>query len=126
MVQSAAQRLTDHLQNRIEEGLRTVVVIREDGFDVEYLRKDLSGEYTRETFGEVVDRFRLKEPFMAPGIESRPVGERRAIVHYHRNAFVIQIPYSDSESILISLTPDTGRDLLDFVEECRRKVAGQQ
>lgn len=70
----------------------------------------------------MVDTFRLEDPFLSPGIESRPVGERRGIVHYHENAFVIQFPVSASESILISLSPDAGRDLMDFLETCRQKV----
>lgn len=122
MSQEVAQKLTEYLQNRVGDGLRTVVVVQDDDSDIRYLRDDLRDGYTGKTFTKVVDTFRLEQPFMSPGVASQPVGERRAIVHYHENAFVIQFPVSETASILISLTRETGRDLLDFIEKCRQIV----
>lgn len=122
MVQETAQKLTKYLRNRLGDGLRTVVVVQGDGHEIHYLREDLERAYTTETFADVVDTFRFETPFMSPDIDSRPVGKRHAIVNYHENAFVLQFPFSESESLLVSLAPDTGRDLLDFIEQCRRLV----
>lgn len=122
MTMEAAQRVTTYLRDRVGEGLRTVVIVHADDWEVHYLRDDLKEAYTEETFTEVVDTFRLEQPFMSPGIASRPVGERRAIIHHHENALVIQFPLSTADSILISLTPDTGRYLIDFIETCRQLV----
>lgn len=122
MVEQAAQRITDYLRNRVDDGLRTVVIVTDDGFNISYLSDALRREYSRETFGEVIDSFRLRNPLFNPGIEGKPIGERRAIVHYHENAFVIQLPYSEAASILISVNPDVGRDLLGFIEQCRKLV----
>lgn len=60
---------------------------------------------------------------MAPETEASPVGERRAIVHYHEHAFVVQFPISERETILISLMPETGSELLGFVETCWQTVS---
>ncbi|SDN15502.1 hypothetical protein SAMN04487949_3518 [Halogranum gelatinilyticum] len=122
MVQQAAQQITEFLRDRAGRGLRTVVIVRDENYDVHYLRSDLEAQYSDETFSEVVDIFRLDSPFLAPDVNSNPVGERRAIIHYHERAFIIQFPFSETESILISLSRDAGRDLLQFIEKCRSIV----
>lgn len=126
MVYDSAQRATEYVTDRVGDGLRTVVVVEEDGMEIEYLRDDLKREYSEESFADVVDTFRLEQPFMSPDLESRPVGERRAIVHYHENAFVLQFPLSPSESILISLTPESGRNLLSFIEKCHQLIHSEE
>lgn len=122
MAHEAARRVTEFLHERIGADLRTVVVIREDGHDIHYLREDLRERYDEKTYGDVVDAFRLEDPYMSPGVEDQPVGERRGIVHYHEHAFVVQFPVSDAESVLISLSRDSGQNLLEFLETCRRRV----
>lgn len=122
MVEFAAERLTEHLLERIGDGLRTVVIVRDEGYDVSHLREDLERRYSEDEFAKVVDSFRLREPFFDPGIRSSPIGERRAVVHYHSNAFIIQIPFSETDSILVSVTSESGRDLLQFIEKCRQIV----
>lgn len=123
MVGDAAQRLTEHVLEKAGDGLRTVIVVNKGGFEVSYLRDDLRETYSREGFAEVVDAFRLEQPFLSPGVQHQPVGERRGLVHYHENACIIQIPYSETETILISLSQEAGRDLVGFIESCRQVVA---
>lgn len=124
MVGVAAQRLTEHVLENAGDGLRTVIVVNESEVEVNYLRGDLQKSYSREGFAEVVDAFRLEQPFLSPGVQHQPVGERRALVHYHENACIIQIPYSETGTILISLSQEAGRDLVGFIESCRQVVVG--
>lgn len=126
MVQQAARDLTGYLKNRVGNNLRTVVITREEGYNIVHLHPELKRDYTEETFEEVVNSFRLKEPFLNPGTHERPIGERRAIVHYHEKAFVVQIPFSEADSILVSLSRETGQSLLQFIEECREQVVQNQ
>lgn len=99
-----------------------MVIITEDGWEMNYLRDDLQRQYSKDSYPKVVDFFRLEQPFSSPEIEGRPIGERRTIVHHHENAFVIQLPFSETETILISLGCDAGQDLLSFIESCRQIV----
>lgn len=122
MVQDAADRLTDYLVDRVDDGLRTVVIVEPEGYEVAYMAPDLKEKYSRDTFSKVVETFRLKNPYFSPEIKGYPIGERRALIHYHKNAFVIQFPFSETETILISLTRDVGKDLFEFIESCRRVV----
>lgn len=122
MAKAAARRVIDYLLDRLDEGLRTVLVVSGSEYSVEYIRDDLRRAYSQETFTRVVETFRLKQPLFTPEIEAYPVGERRAVVHYHEHAFVLQFPFSESETILISVEEDVGRDLLEFIDTCRRLV----
>lgn len=115
MVEQVAQRITDFYETALPMDSEQWL-LSHDGFDVSYLSDALRREYSRKTLGEVIDSFRLKNPLFNPGIAGKPIGEHRAIVHYHENAFVTQLPYSEASYILISVDPDVGRDLLGFIE----------
>ena len=122
MVEETAERLTEYLYDRVGDGLRTVVIVRDDDYAIHYLSDELRREYTNETYEAVVDTFRLESPFLSEELADTPVGERRALIDYHENACVIQFPYSASETILISVSREAGRDLIEFVEACRKIV----
>lgn len=122
MVRKTAEELTTYLREQVGGGLRTVVIIHGEGHEMHYLRDDLRAEYAKSTFTAVVEAFRLEDAFKNPGIEGTPVGERRAEIQVHENAVVLQFPYSESESILISLGPEVGHDLLQFIGQCRTIV----
>ncbi|POG54722.1 hypothetical protein [Haloferax marisrubri] len=122
MVRDTARRLAEYLSRRIGDGLRTVVIADDDGFELEYLRDDLSERYTDGTLTAVISDLRVETPFSTPGIDTHPIGERRAVVHYYENAFVLQFPFSEAERIIISIGTDAGTDLLRFIEDCRRIV----
>lgn len=125
MTRQAAERVTNRLHTELGDGLRTVVIVRPTGFDIHHLSDQLQREYSREQFAKVVDTFRLDQPEFSPGIEGEPVGGRQAVLHYHENAFVLQLPSSQEETILISVDPEVGRDLLGFIESCRELVRGE-
>lgn len=122
MTDTGINRITEYVRDRAGDGLRTVVTVREDGWELQYLRSDLKAEYAEEEYTKVVNTFRFKNPFLSPGTEHHPVGKRRAIVHYHENAIVLQFPLEEYDSLLVSLTPAAGRDLLTFIEECRQRL----
>ncbi|PSP79968.1 hypothetical protein BRC88_07605 [Halobacteriales archaeon QS_4_69_225] len=115
-------RITEFVQEQVGDGLRTVAVVTPGGWELHYLRSDLKREYDEDAYGEVVESFRLEESSLAPATGDRPVGDRLAVVHYHENAFVLQFPVEERRSVLVSVTSDAGRELLEFIEECRSRV----
>ena len=122
MVKAAAERVTEYLRDLVDDDLRAVVIVAEDDYELHHLAPDLRAKYSKDTFGKVVETFQLKQPLFSPDIREYPIGERRAVVHYHEHAFVLQFPYSAERTILISVTREVGRDLLGFIEECRKLV----
>ncbi|MFC7129676.1 hypothetical protein [Haloferax chudinovii] len=122
MVRDTAHRLAEYLSRRIGDGLRTVVIADDDGYELEYIRDDLSERYTKRMLADVVSDLRVETPFSTPSIDSPPAGERRAVVYYYENAFILQFSFSETEQIIISIGTDAGTDLLQFIEDCRRIV----
>lgn len=120
-----AKLITEYVHGRAGSGLRAVVTIRNENHEIHYLSDGLKRDYSKETYAEVVDAFRLEEPFHSPGLTGKPIGERRALIDYHENACVIQLPYSGSKTILISVSREAARDLIEFIEACRNIVRDQ-
>jgi hypothetical protein len=122
MSSQIGEQLATHLRDHLGDGLRTVLLVHDDGVEITYIRDDLEEEYTAETFAEVVETFQLDRPFMSPDSPEVPVGERTAVVHAHENAFVLQFPYSESTTVVASLSQDLGSQLLQFIENCRKVI----
>lgn len=122
MVREAAARVATNLRERLGDELRTVAVIRENGWETSYLREDLREKYDQETYAAVVDAVRLDRPL--PDTGSLPIGERRIVLQHHENALVLQFPVTETETILVSITPEAGRNLVEFIESCRRTIDG--
>lgn len=125
MVEETVERLTEYVYDRVGDGLRTVVIIREADYEITYLKDTLRQQYTKAEYTQVVDAFRLDDPFLSPGLSGKPIGERRALIDYHENACVIQFPYSETETILLSVSREAGQSLIEFVESCREIVREQ-
>lgn len=107
-VEQAAQRVTEYLLDKVGDDLRTVTIVGPDDFDVTYLNETLKREYSAESFAAVVDTSRFNQPLFSPDIDGAPVGERRAILHYHEHDFVLQFPFSADETILVSVAREVG------------------
>ncbi|ADE03858.1 hypothetical protein [Haloferax volcanii] len=122
MVRDTAHRLAEYLSRRIGDGLRTVVIAADGGYELEYIRDDLSERYTERTLTAAVTDLQVETSFSSPSSDSSPAGERRAVVYYYENAFVLQFPFSEAEQIIISIGTGFGTDLLRFIEDCRRIV----
>lgn len=119
---SVGNRITNYLLDNVGGGLRAVIVVPESGFEIAYLNDRLEESYSMGTLANIVEAFRLDQPFFPPDIDGAPVGERRAVVHYYENAFVLQFPVSSTETILIGVDCEVDRDLLEFIDTCRRLV----
>lgn len=121
MVAAAVDRIMDFLRERVGEALRTVVILQPDDWTGVYLRDDLREAYDEDTYEAVLDRFRAFSTDPTPDPIGE-IGERRALVHYHEEAFVVQLPFEDEASILVSVDADVGRELLTFIEQCREQL----
>lgn len=126
MAKDAARRLKRYVQEKCGDDLRTVVLITEDGWDGIYLRDDLKKKYTRTVYGETVELFRPTEDTQSSSDLTLPLGTRHATIFHHDEAFVMRFRYTWNEHILVSVSPGTGHDLLDFLGDCRTIVQGDK
>lgn len=126
MAKNAARRLKRYVQEKCGDDLRTVVLITEDGWDGIYLRDDLKEEYTESVYGETVELFRPMADTESSSDLTLPLGTRHAAIFHHEKAFVMRFRYSWNEHILVSISPDAGHELLDFLGDCRTIIQGDE
>lgn len=122
MAKEAAHRITRYVREKCGDGLRTVALVTADGWDGIYLRDDLKEQYGKSTYTEAVEIFRPTETTDFSNDVTLPLGSRHASVFFHEDAFVIRFRYSLDEYILVSIGPEAGRDLLEFIDDCKRIV----
>ncbi|WP_136717942.1 hypothetical protein [Halorientalis salina] len=122
MVRDTARRVTDHVLDQVGDELRTTAVLTPDDWEVVYLRDDLSEQYAPDEYEQALTAFRATTEVDQPAVETLPIGERRAVVHYHEHAFVLQFPYQPGKTVIVSVEPAVGSSLGSFIDECRELV----
>jgi len=121
MADHAAARLAEHGRQQLGEQLRTVAILYEDDCEVVYLRDDLREEYTPEAYESVAELLKVSDP-AGTATDDLPVGERKALVHYHDGGFVFQFPRENCHSIVFSVESDVGSKLESFIRTYRNKL----
>lgn len=99
--------LGEWLLDRLGEDLRTVVTVRDDGGEIEYLREDLRAAYDQESYSEVVHAFRESRREPPYDFEDYPLGGQRAVVYHHENGRVVQLRGPDGGPVSFSVEPGT-------------------
>lgn len=116
----AAERLTEHCRDRVDDSLRAVLLYSEGGDDVIYLRKDLQPVYESEDFDAVaVTAYELHDDLRTLGAENVDTSRYWATVHVLDEFVAIQFIYDADSGVLVSFDPDVSQSLHDFVRECQ-------
>lgn len=126
MPREAARRLERFVKETVGDDLRTVVLITEDGWEGIYLREDLKQNYSKSVYEETVELFRPTEDTRFSSDVTLPLGTRHASIFHHEEAFVMRFRYDWNEHILVSVSPEAGHDLLDFLGDCRTIIQGDE
>lgn len=122
MPQETTEKLEDYAHRTVNEALRTIAILYNDGCEVVYLRDNLKGEYSKEEYYEVADTFRGIPELTASKTEDAPLGSKQALVHYHEKAYVFQFPHERCHSILLSVDPTVGSRLKSFIDGCQERL----
>ncbi|QLG63043.1 hypothetical protein [Halorarum salinum] len=98
--------------------------IRYDGAetDVLYLRDDLREERLLSEIDRMLKRLRPE----ASSKEERsfPFGDLHATVRIFDDAIILHFPRGVDRGTVVSLAPETARDLNTFIGECTRRIRG--
>lgn len=122
MPENAARRLARYVREKCGDDLRTVVLVTDGGWEGVYLRDDLREEYSPSVYSQTVELFRPREEPDGSIDFDLPLGMRHATVFYHDEAFVFRFRYSMDDYILVSIAPEAGEELLDFIADCQTIV----
>lgn len=112
--------LIKYLEERAGEYHRGTVRYEGDDTNVLYLRDDLQEKRLTSEIDRMLSRLR---PESAPKEErSFPFGELRATVRLFEQAILLHFPTGNDRGIVVSLEPETARDLNTFIGECERRI----
>lgn len=110
--------LIDYLERKAGEYHRGTVRYDGNVNDVLHLRDDV--KETRLT--SEIDRMlkRMRPESSAKEERSFPFGELKATVRLFQEAIIIHFPRGYDRGIIVSLEPETARDLSTFIGECEK------
>ncbi|WP_336022822.1 hypothetical protein [Halobellus salinisoli] len=112
--------LIDYLERKAGEYHRGTVRYDGNDTDVLHLRDDVKETRLTSQIDRMLKRIR---PESSPQEErSFPFGELNATVRLFQEAIIIHFPRGNDRGILVSLEPETARDLSTFIGECEKLI----
>lgn len=118
----SADRLIDYLERRASDYHRGTVRYDGDGTDVLYLREDIRESRLSSQIDRMLRRLR---PEASPKEEPAfPFGDLHATVRLFDEAILLHFPTGTDRGIVVSLEPETARDLKTFIGECQTRIHG--
>lgn len=114
--------LIDYLEKKAGEYHRGTVRYDEADTDVLHLREDVRETRLMSQIDRMLKRIR---PESSPSeVRSFPFGELNATVRLFEEAIIIHFPRGNDRGIIVSLEPETARNLNTFVGECEKRIRG--
>lgn len=117
-----ATELVNYLDSRAKEYHRGTVRYKGNQTDVVYLRDDIRKVRLESQIDRMLTRLRPEASTREE--QSFPFGELRTTVRVFEDAIVLHFPTGHDRGIVVSLEPETARDLNTFIGECQRRIRG--
>lgn len=118
-----AQEFTAHLRGTLGQDLRAVAVFGPDLSQQLFLREDLQGHYDSEEVAALIRKARsVGEPLRDVGSWATAMGDIQASVHVFDNALLVQFVLGPETGIIVSVEPDVGRALVEFIRDSRDRL----
>lgn len=116
----AADPLIDYLERRAGEYHRGTVRYDGNDTDVLHLRDDLRETRLTSEIDRMLDR--LRPEATAEEVRSFPFGDLNTTVRLFDEALILHFPVGQDRGIVVSLEPETARDLNTFIGECQQRI----
>jgi len=112
--------LIDYLERKAGEYHRGTVRYDGNDTDVLHLREDVKETRLTSQIDRMLRRIR---PESSPNEERAfPFGDLNATVRLFQEAIIIHFPQGNDRGIIVSLEPETARDLNTFIGECEKRI----
>jgi len=123
MDKGGAQRVARYCAETVGEKLRSVSEYDETGVTTVYSRPGLREDYTDEQAAALLETaMEQNQRLHRSNIERAPLGEPRAGIYAFEEAFVVQLPVSETEGIVVTMDADVGTQLGGFVQALRERM----
>lgn len=112
--------LVAYLQNRTGEYLRGVVRYNKNTTDLLFIRDDIKKQRLQSQIDRMLKR--LQPETHSAEEDAFPFGDLYVTIRRFEEAIVMHFPLASNRGIVVSLEPDTARDLNTFTTECLRQI----
>lgn len=118
----SADSLVTFLEQRANEFHRGTVRYDGDNTDTLHLRDDIK----EARLSSQIDRMlrRLRPEASSKEERSFPFGDLHATVRLFDEAILLHFPTGKDRGIVVSLEPETARELNTFIGECQKRIQG--
>lgn len=114
--------LLGFLNDRAGEYHRGTVRYRPEGMEILYLREDVEAQRLDSEIEGMLNRLRPESSRVEA--DAFPFGTLHATVRRFDDAIILHFPVEDDNGIVVSLEPQTARDLNTFIGECEKRIRG--
>lgn len=115
-----AQRIVEYCRDVAGDSLRAVFEYGDGGPSLRYAA-DAAIEFPEDAAALCHTARQTHDALVAAGASSASLESPTASVHAFEGALVVQLPVAEDRGCLVVLDPEAGRNLVDFVEGCRRQ-----
>jgi hypothetical protein len=112
--------IVEYLQDRVGSHLRGVIRYHQESTDILYLRDDVHEVRLQSQFDRIVDR--LEPESHSAEERAFPFGDLYVTVRRFEEAIIMHFPTGHNRGIIVSLEPETARNLNTFTTECLKRI----
>lgn len=115
-----AKRLADYCQDRLGDALRGVGYHTTDGYEVVYIRDDVTEDYPQER----VDNFIRSSRSIHESLNTLDeMGRPEASLHLLEEAMIVQFHFPGEGVIFVAMDEGVGRNFSKFVDDCLDQIS---
>ena len=114
------QTLLSYLEEKVDTYHRGTIRYDGNSTDIAYLRDDLREQRMQSQVDRMLERLR---PESSPREERAfPFGDLHTTVRVFDEALIMHFPTGSDRGVVVSLEPETARDMNSFIGECERCI----
>jgi hypothetical protein len=117
MPEESATHLVNFLKEQAGNYLRSAIHYSGDDYVSLYTRDDVATLYSAEKMEPVIEYFR-QNGRNQPDDELFDLGENHCTVNFYDDALQFHFSQGDEIGTVITLDPEAGRDIVEFITEC--------
>lgn len=112
--------LLEFLDQRAGEYHRGTVRYSPNDIEIVYLRDDVEATRLNTEIREMLGRLRPESS--QEEVEAFPFEKLQATLRRFDDAIILHFPVGDERGVVVSLEPQTARDLNTFIGECEERI----
>lgn len=122
MSKQTSEALANFFKQEAGDAVRLVAHYTADSIEFVYLRDDLAENYEKSDFEDSFAIHRQDKAAAARQEETINAGSHHCTLRVYDEAIVFNFAQTGDVGTIVSMNPETGRDLLSFMTRCLKRL----